>query len=379
MITKFDDYCIHQTHLPVAEPSQSDRNFYDRYWFNGIEETAGDWMFEVGLGLYPNRRVMDGHFSVSGGDKQYAFHASRRAPKERGETVVGPLSVEVIEPMRQIRVKLEPNEHNIECDLLFTACSIPHREPANVMHDDGHLIMHNTRFTQMGFWQGYFSIDGERRQVNKAYGTRDKSWGVRPVGEPVGGAPGLMNNDPGVYWVWNPINFGDFCTQMGTFEDRDGNPTQVSAELLPLYSDVDLIPEGEDAGMIAMTEVNHQINFHQGTRRAASASLQLVDNTGKRYDVEMNPVRRFQMLGVGYNHFEWGHAYWKGELAIGREEWDLNEIDELDYQFIHNHQMVNATMTDSDGNTFQGVGTLESIIIGRHAPSGFKDYFDGAE
>jgi hypothetical protein len=154
MITSFDDYCIHQTVLPVAEPSQSDRNFYDRYWFNGIEETQGDWIFEIGFGLYPNRRVMDGHFSVAIGNKQYAFHASRRAPKERKETEVGPLSVEIVEPMRQVRVKLDANEHDIECDLLFTAASVPHQEPANVMHDDGHLIMHNTRFTQMGYWQG---------------------------------------------------------------------------------------------------------------------------------------------------------------------------------------------------------------------------------
>ena len=26
-----------------------------------------------------------------------------------------------------------------------------------------------------------------------------------------------------------------------------------------------------------------------------------------------------------------------------------------------------------------GMGTLESLIIGRHDPSGFKDFFDGAQ
>ena len=112
MITNFDDYCIHQTAQPVAQPSQSDRNFYDRYWFNGMDE-AGTYIFEIGLGLYPNRRIMDGHFSVATGGKQYAFHGSRRAPKERGETQVGPLSIEIVTPMRQVRVVLAPNEHNI--------------------------------------------------------------------------------------------------------------------------------------------------------------------------------------------------------------------------------------------------------------------------
>ena len=374
MITNFDDYCIHQTAQPVAEPSQSDRNFYDRYWFNGIEAKNGDWLFEIGFGLYPNRRVMDGHFSVAIGDKQYAFHGSRRAPKERGETVVGPLSVEVVEPMRQIRVTLAPNEHNIDCDLLFTATSIPHEEPQNTLFDDGHLIMHNSRFTQMGRWEGYFAIDGERYEVNQAYGTRDKSWGVRPVGESAGGAPGLMNDEPGVYWVWSPVNFGEFCTQMGTFEDRQGNPTQVSADLVPLYDNPADIPVGEDPGMIKMVDVTHEIQWHKGTRRAAGAEMHYKDKEGNSYDISLVPGQRFYMLGVGYNHFEWGHAYWKGELETGREEWNFADINELDYQFLHTHQVVKATMGDK-----QGVGILESIVIGKHARSGFKDFFDGAE
>lgn len=378
MITSFDDYCIHQTALPVAEPSQSDRNFYDRYWFNGIEETQGGWIFEIGFGLYPNRRVMDGHFSVAIGNKQYAFHASRRAPKDRKETEVGPLSVEIVEPMRQVRVTLAANEHDIECDLLFTAASVPHQEPANVMHDDGHLIMHNTRFTQMGYWHGYFSIDGNRYEVNRAIGTRDKSWGVRPVGESPGGAPGLMNNEPGVYWVWNPINFGSFCTQMCTFEDRDGNPTQVSADLVPLYANPDDIPTEEDPDIIQMIDVQHEMHWEKGTRRAGSAHMQFKDKQGVSYDYTVEAGQRFYMLGIGYNHFEWGHAYWKGELEMGREEWNLDEVDELDYQFIHSHQVAKATL-NKGGETFEGVGTLESVVIGRHDRSGFTDFFDGAQ
>jgi hypothetical protein len=378
MITNFDDYCIHQTYLPVAEPSQSDRNFYDRYWFNGIEPKQGDWMFEVGLGLYPNRRVMDGHFSVAIGDKQYAFHASRRAPKERGETQVGPLSVEILEPMRRIRIHLAPNEHLIECDLLFTASSVPHREPANVMHDDGHLIMQNTRFTQMGYWQGFFSVDGVRYEVDQAVATRDKSWGVRPVGEPVGGAPGLLNKEPGVYWLWSPINWGSFSTHMGTFEDRDGVPTQLSADWIPLYQQLEDIP-AQDPAIVAMSEVKHEVQWLKGTRRAAKATMQLTAADGRVFDITLEPLQRFYTLGIGYNHSEWGHAMWRAELETAREEWDLNTIDELEYAFIHNHQAVKAQMVCSDGSRHEGLGTLETLVVGRHARSGFEDFFDGAK
>lgn len=373
MITRFDDFCIHQTAQPVAEPSQSDRNFYDRYWFSGFD-AEGSYLFEMGFGLYPNRHVMDGHFSVAMGNRQVAFHSSRRAPRERGETIVGPLSITVEEPLRALRVKLEANAHNIECDLLFRAISVPHREPASLMHDEGHLIMHTSRFTQMGYWEGWFSVDGQRHDVNGAYAIRDRSWGVRPVGEPQGGAPGKLNSEPGVYWLWNPINWGDFCTQMGTYEDREGNPTQVSADLLPLYAAPEAIPDSEEPGLIAMTDVQHQLTFMKGTRFATGCSVQCQDRSGQRYEFSMQPLQRFQTLGIGYNHFEWGHGYWKGELETAREEWNLDEIDPLNYQFIQNHQVVRATMGDR-----VGYGTLETVIIGRHDRSGFKELFDGAE
>ena len=277
--------------------------------------------------------------------------------------------------MRQIRVKLEANEHNIECDLLFTAASVPHEEPANVMHDDGHLIMHNSRFTQMGYWEGHFAVDGERVEVRHAYGTRDKSWGVRPVGEPQGGAPGLLNNEPGVYWVWNPINFGDVSTQFGTFEDRDGHPTQVSADMVPLYDDPKAIPQGEDPGLLKMTEVKHQLEWASGTRRADAGHFQLADKAGNNHDYSVESTGLvFYTLGIGYNHPEWGHAVWKDELATGREEWALSEINPLEYHFLHTHQVVRATMGERSG-----MGILETMVIGRHDPSGFKDFFDGAE
>ena len=62
----------------------------------------------------------------------------------------------------------------------------------------------------------------------------------------------------------------------------------------------------------------------------------------------------------------------------GREEWNLDEINPLEMQFIHSHQVVTAQL-DIDGEKHQGVGTLETIVIGRHARSGFKDFFDGAK
>jgi hypothetical protein len=374
MITQFDDYMIHQTSDPIAQPSPSDKNFYDRYWFNGFDREAG-FLFESGFAIYPNRKVMDGHWSVSIDGVQHSFHASRRAPIDRSESSVGPLHVEVLTPMRAVRIRLDPNETGIECDLSFSARSFPHLEPKNVMHDGLRCIMNTSRFTQLGCWEGSFSVNGERREVRAAetLGTRDKSWGVRPVGEPEVGAPGLLTSEPGVYWVWAPILWDGFCTQFGSFEDRDGNPTQVSAHVVPVYANAAEIPEDEEPGIRPMASAKHKIHWRKGTRLAERAEFQLTSQEGEVLSFSLEPMIRLQLLAIGYQHPEWGHGFWKGEEAIAAESWNLDEIDLLDYKHIHNHQICRAVMGDR-----VGIGTLETVVFGRHDPSGFTGMLDGA-
>ncbi len=75
MLTKGDDFPIHQTPDPIAF-SGTDRNFYDRYFFNGYT-TDGEVFFGAALGVYPHLNIMDAAFSVRIGDVQYSLHASR--------------------------------------------------------------------------------------------------------------------------------------------------------------------------------------------------------------------------------------------------------------------------------------------------------------
>jgi hypothetical protein len=86
----------------------------------------------------------------------------------------------------------------------------------------------------------------------------------------------------------------------------------------------------------------------------------------------MGPI--FFCKGIGYQHDEWKHGIWKGESETGYEVWDLAEIDPGDYTFFHTHQIAKATLGSE-----QGIGMLENLVVGRHDPSGFEDFFDGAK
>lgn len=374
MISSFDDYMIHQNSEPVNQPGPSDRNFYDRYWFTGFD-AEGDFAFEVGFGLYPNRQVMDGHFSISTEGHQHSFHASRRAPQERSESNIGPLSIEVVEPMRAIRVRVTANDTGIECDLLFRSCTVATQEPKSTMREGSRIIMDTTRFTQFGSWEGHWVVNGVRRNVtaNETMGIRDRSWGVRPVGEPEAGAPGLLTSEPGVYWTWSPVFFDDFCTQFGTFEDHDGNATQLGGARVPRYRDQSEMPLNEEPGHRELVTGKHKIAFHPGTRLAQRAELDLSFEGGEHLEIQLEPMCRFHMLGIGYQHPDWGHAFWKGEEVFEAESWKLDDLDLLDYKHIHTHQICRARLGDQ-----VGTGVLETVIFGRHDPSGFKSILDGA-
>ena len=62
MLSKADDYPIHQSPEPIAYAGQS-RNFYDRYFFNGYD-IEGDVFFALGMGIYPHVDVIDAGFSL---------------------------------------------------------------------------------------------------------------------------------------------------------------------------------------------------------------------------------------------------------------------------------------------------------------------------
>ena len=53
MLNKLDDFPIHQTSEPIAVPATSDRNVYDRTWFNGYARD-GSYYFGIGMAIYPD-------------------------------------------------------------------------------------------------------------------------------------------------------------------------------------------------------------------------------------------------------------------------------------------------------------------------------------
>jgi len=362
VLSRLDDYPVHQTPEPLAHPASGDRNVYDRYFFNGFTRD-GELCFGAALGLYPNRRVMDAAFSVVWRGRQHSLYASRLAPLERTETRVGPLVVEVVEPLDTLRLRVEANPHGISAELVFRARSEPIEEPRVTRRQAGRVLMDSTRFTQFGHWEGEIAFAGQRRALAPpdALGTRDRSWGIRPVGEREAGPAAA----PQFFWLWTPVQFDDVCVLAGLNEEADGRRWHSHGALVPV--------RGAPAAARVLQRVEHRIRWQPGTRRAAAVELELTGDAQEPLHVELEPVLAFQMLGLGYLHPEWGHGLWKGETALASETWNTSELAPLDPRHLHVQQLCRARLGKRTG-----FGLCEQLVIGPHEPSGLKSLLDPA-
>lgn len=360
MLSKADDFPIHQRPEPVAFAG-TDRNFYDRYFFNGYT-ADGTLFFAAALGVYPHLNVTDAAFSVLSGGTQRSMLASRILNHERLDTRVDPIAVTVEAPLERLRVTVGPNAAGIEADLLFTGRAAPIEEPRFTRRIGSRTLMDVTRMTQNGRYEGWIAVDGRRHDVSGMLGTRDRSWGVRPIGaaDAQPPAPPVL---PQFYWLWAPLNFPSHQVYFHTNDDGDGTPWNRS-----------LLIVGPDGAAQKAWDVRVRVAFKPGTRHATSAVVEGVTKDGP-VTIAMTVEDTFFMQGIGYGHPTRAHGTFHGPHSIHHEAIDTANADEASLPLNHIQALVTARLTLASGGE-DGRGVLEQLIIGPHAPSGFRELFD---
>jgi hypothetical protein len=366
MLTPFDDYPIHQTPLPIAHPATGDPNHYDRFWFNGYTE---DYYFAAGMAVYPNRGIIDGAFAVVHDGVQRSVFASGRIPADRGQTKIGPLTIDVIEPLRVTRVRADAADLGIDADVTFTARTVALEEPRQTITAGTKTVMDSTRLTQWGTWNGSIKVDGTTITIERVYGTKDRSWGVRPIGAPTPAAP--ENTLPQVFFLWSPINWEDCCTHFLCFERGNGDRFVGSQAILDVIGAGDPTFNADDR-IQHLAGTVYDVRWAEGLRRSDGATLRLLRHDGAEERIELEPLLTFRMRGLGYTHPEWGHGHWHGELATGSESHKVEELDNVEPWNIHIQQVMRATWGDKTG-----LGVLEQLAFGEHQPTGLTGIIDG--
>ena len=366
MLTKGDDYPIHQLPLPVSEVG-SERNFYDRYFFNGYSK-EGDIFFAAVLCVYPNLNIMDGSFVVVREGVQHNCRYSRVMGLERLDTQVGALQVEVIEPLKRLRVSLNDKDANISAELIFEGRFEAMQEPRMTLKNGPRVVMDSTRLTQQGSWSGNIKLHDKNIKLDSKnfYGTRDRSWGLRPVGAP-DSQPMVPFEMPQFYWLWCPANFEDFSTHMYFVDDEKGG----------LVNGHSVFQGKSFTEKEVLKNLTKNISYVSGTRRVQKAEFRTQRVDGEEINILIEPQYNIFMCGLGYMHQEWGHGQFKGENESTYDTYDL-ENDPHDPPFLHIQAFCKITYKEKDFSS-SGVGVLEQLLLGVHEPSGFQDLFDTAK
>lgn len=360
-LTRADEYPIHQLPEPIAQAA-GERNFYDRFFFNGYTRD-GTHYFAVALGVYPQLNVMDAAFCVLADGVQHNLRASRVLDLERCDTRVGPIAIDIVEPLRVLGITVDDPEHDLRAKLTFTGRSPALEEPRFTRRLGGRIVMDYTRMTQFGHWEGSIDLGAERIDVrpDAFLGIRDRSWGIRPVGAPDSQAV-APPSEPQFFWLWAPLDFGDHASHYFDNADGDGTSWNTRGTIVRL----------EDGTIEAYPEVDAELRLRSGSRHASGCTLTYYQRGSAAATVELDCRSGFYMSGLGYMHPQWGHGMYRGELDVAYDTYELAKADPNSLLHLHVQAFCRARLTTRDGIEREGCGVLEQLILGRFEPLGLK-------
>jgi len=365
-LSPLDDYPVHQAAEVVRHPATSDRNFYDRYYFM-LHGSTDELLMILGLGQYPNRSVQDAFALCRRGTLHRVVRASRTLAADRMDTSVGPFHLEVLEGLRRVRFALAPTEHPLSFDLTWDGAVPALLEERHFVRSFERVTFDTQRFAQTGYWSGTITIGDDTVTVDggRWQGARDRSWGVRPVGEPE--APGIAAAGPSAMSMWNyaPMQFDDYSILYICSEFPDGSRNLVDSRRV--WRDPDRPVE-------ALGRPEHAHEFEPGTRRVARSTLSFPDAPGGRVDIEVTPLIEAHIgAGTGYGlDADWRHGMYQGELVV--QGLDLDTVADRDRLL----GLVDSAARFETSTGDVGYGLHEYAFIGPFPKYRLTGILDGA-
>lgn len=368
-----DEMLTHQIADTFARVSQSDRAWTEKVWAMAAA-ADGSLSIAFGLGKYVNRNVMDAFAGVSRGTEQWVVRASRRLAPRPEDTAVGPVRYAVPDPLRRVRLVLEPNdEAAIAFDLEVTGVCPPALEEreSHLSRSRFRVDADVVRFHQAGAARGWVEVAGERTVVDEAswVGARDRSWGVRyAVGAPPDDVePAPRPADTSTLVLWMPVAMtapdGARSTLFVYHQHHSGAGWSTGSSQGAI--------EHPDGRREPFREIVPRLGFRDDNRRLVGGTLVCVDGLGEAHELRVAPVSDTGFhLGAGlYGGLDghW-HGQWRGDRHVEGEHVTGCDRPAVARR-LHQHRDC-VVRVDDPVTGATGVGTLQSIVVGPHPDLG---------
>ena len=358
MLLGFDEYPYHQTTATFAGVGGSDPAWNDGHYICFCD-LAGTVAVTSNLRLYQNTDVLDGFVCVRHEGRQHNIRLSRRLRPDMDELRVGPLRLEIVEPLRAVRLVLEDNDLGIALDVTCHSVTRPHEDPAEVTRVDGRLVGERITYEVTGKCAGWVRIGDTRVELHAATDSffRNHSWGYQAGrgGPRLYGAPSAAKKRlPGVR-QWVLFDMPDH----GGYYFLDPSGRKASGQGAIMLAD----------RVVAVTAVEHDLDFYDGGRRLRGGKFGLTDAEGVERSYEVADLGWVYNQGGGYfGGFDdgLGQGVYRGELHVEGETWDVSDptqvVDAQGRAFEFDHAWAeNFTRLRSDGAA--GLAHFECVVI----------------
>jgi hypothetical protein len=295
-LTGADESFRHQRVAPISATDHVDPAWAERSWH--LVNLDGGWVLGTGRATWPHggRRT-----AVAGLCTTEAAFARRAAePFVLGEDpdrpTVGPITIEVLEPLRRVRLVLDdPAFADLAFDLTYTARFPPAATDRNRIERNGEVVTDYMNFFQSGRYDGVVRAGGEERRVENRLGFRDRGWGLR---KHEGAARRGMH-------IFCACELPDEALYLLVYETAKGARALTNGWRL------------DESGLAARAvEAEHELRFYDGRLLEGELLVRYDDDQERRIGLEAEG--RLWMETVGYTAVP-------GRADPGAERFDLTD------------------------------------------------------
>jgi hypothetical protein len=352
-----DEYPFHQITDTFAAVAGGDPSWNDGHYVCAADQ-AGNVAFTSNVRLYANNDVLDGFVCLRHEGRQYNVRVSRRLRPDIERLGAGPLRLEIVQPLEQVRLVLDDNEIGIRLDVTCHTSNVPYMGPIEVRRVDGRLLSERATYELTGECEGWVEVAGRRFTLERSSSSffRNHSWGFQPGrgGPRPYGAPTPSRRAPGLrQWVlFHMPDHGGFY-----FIDPSGRAASGRGAIL----------RGDR--IVPVVGIEHQLEFYEGGRRLRRGSFQLTDVEGAVGQYEFDDLGWVYCQGGGYfGGFDdgLGQGVYRGEQHFEGEVWDVTDpttvIDASGRAFEFEHHWAESfTLLSHAGCS--GLAHHEAVVI----------------
>ena len=292
-LTDADEYFYHQIPEPLPNVVTYHEHWRESLFFVAHRrDEPGDTMI-LTLAHFPKRQEMDSlQMGRIAGERVFLRH-SRPYDGDPHTMRVGPVSIDITEPYKTVKLFVDPAESEVGLDLTFSARTQACALRRGTMRAGHELVWDQSHMIQSGVFNGTYSRNGVTHEVRDWWGQRDHSWGIR-------------DHRRCPMWMWLAIQLPDGMFGVWNWEYANGARVYMDGCFAPA--------DGSDP--IPVIDFRHDLQWTDADGKSTSYGRdgENVRGLAGHVDITLEGGRTIGIDGVG----QWTARY--GPMGGGQNE-----------------------------------------------------------